>query len=274
MKKILVTGTKGFIGKNMVSLLQNTISIVYELDAEYFDNPDWQSELKEHLVSILPDVIFHIGGHADTLEQNTNFIMERNFESTKIISDYCLLKNIPLIFSSSASCYGINNDYPSNLYGWSKYTAEQYVIKNGGIALRYFNVYGPHEEHKGIMASVAYQMYKKNYEDEDIKLFPKYPRRDFVYVKDVVLANHYAYQNYDDFKGHYYDVGYGEPRGFEDVLSNLDIEFTYEDESIIPLGYQFYTCSNREKWLPYWRPKYNLEDGLSDYMKYLKTIFI
>ena len=175
MKKILVTGTKGFIGKNMVSLLQNTISIVYELDAEYFDNPDWQSELKEHLVSILPDVIFHIGGHADTLEQNTNFIMERNFESTKIISDYCLLKNIPLIFSSSASCYGINNDYPSNLYGWSKYTAEQYVIKNGGIALRYFNVYGPHEEHKGIMASVAYQMYKKNYEDEDIKLFPKYP---------------------------------------------------------------------------------------------------
>ena len=68
----------------------------------------------------------------------------------------------PIIYSSSAANYGINNRYPSNLYGWSKYAAECYVVANGGIALRYFNVYGPGEEFKGNMASVAYQAYKTN----------------------------------------------------------------------------------------------------------------
>jgi ADP-L-glycero-D-manno-heptose 6-epimerase len=109
----------------------------------------------------------------------------------------CKSKNIPMVYSSSAANYGTNNEHPSNLYGWSKYAAEDYVINNGGIGLRYFNVYGPGEQNKGKMASVAFQMNEKRKNNEEIKLFPKSPKRDFVYVKDVISANIYAFKNYE-----------------------------------------------------------------------------
>jgi ADP-L-glycero-D-manno-heptose 6-epimerase len=197
-------------------------------------------------------------------------MMTLNFESTKILMDYSKKYDVPIIYSSSAANYGTNNLYPSNLYGWSKYVAEQYVISNGGIALRYFNVYGPGEEHKGKMASVAFQMYQKHLRDEKVSLFPKKPLRDFVYVKDVVDANIFAYENYDRLKGRYYEVGSGEARGFEDVLKLMDISFDYVDETLIPNGYQFYTCSNPDKWMNGWFPSWNLELGIKDYKDYLK----
>ena len=119
------------------------------------------------------DAVFHVGACSDTLETNVDYMMTRNYESTKIIMDWCVKNNKPMIYSSSAANYGTNNLYPSNLYGWSKYVGEGYVISNGGIALRYFNVYGPGEEDKGKMASVAYQMFIKNTKGEKITLFPK-----------------------------------------------------------------------------------------------------
>lgn len=269
MKKVLITGTKGFIGKNLLNELKNKNEIS-EINEDIFDIPDWSDELLLKLIEIQPEVVFHVGACSNTLETNVNYMMTRNFESTKIISDYCAENEVPLIYSSSAANYGTNGLYPSNLYGWSKYVAEQYVIQNGGIALRYFNVYGPGEEHKEKMSSVAYQMFIKHNNNEDIKLFPLHPKRDFIYIKDVIHANIFAYQNYKDLNFSYYDVGYGESRTFEDVMSIMEIPFTYTEKESIPKGYQFLTLSDKQKWMTGWEPKFNLEIGLTDYKKYLQ----
>jgi len=264
MKNILITGTQGFIGSNLLFELSDRFRIS-EINEDIFNNENWVNKLTTTLDEIIPDVIFHVGACSDTLETDVNYMMTRNFEFTKILSEYCLDNDVKLIYSSSAANYGTNGLYPSNLYGWSKYVAEQCVIQNGGVALRYFNVYGPGEEHKGRMASVAYQMMKKIKDGEDVKLFPGNPKRDFVYVKDVISANIFAYENFDDLQYSYYDVGYGEARSFEDVMDTLGIPYTYHNEKDIPVGYQFFTQCDFKKWMPGWRPKYTLEGGLQDY---------
>lgn len=264
MKKAFITGTNGFIGKRLKESLND--HEIFEINEDIFDDFDWIDTLKYKLNNTKPNVIFHVGACSDTLETNVNYMMVRNFESTKIISDYCSVNNIPLIYSSSAANYGTTNEYPSNLYGWSKYVAEQYVISNGGIALRYFNVYGPGEENKGKMSSVAYQMIQKDKQNIKVRLFPFNPKRDFVYINDVIDSNIFAYENYGNIPSGFYDVGYGEPRSFEDVMDILQIGYSYHDDLVIPKGYQFYTCSDKNKWLPNWEPKYNLEDGLKDYI--------
>ena len=269
MKKVLITGTNGFIGSQLKNELENLGHKVYELNEDYFDLDSWYSELYVSIRRIDYDVIFHVGACSDTLEQNVNYMMIRNYESTKILTDYSKEKNIPIIYSSSAANYGTNNYYPSNLYGWSKYAGEGYVISNGGIALRYFNVYGPGEQNKGRMASVAYLMYIKNKNSEDIFLFPKKPLRDFVYIKDIISANIFAWKGYNELNSKYYEVGSGDAKSFEDVLNLLSIEFKYTEEDMIPKGYQFFTCSDNKKWMPGWEPKWPLEKGIADYKNYL-----
>ena len=269
MKKVIITGTRGFIGLSLMKELNRLGYLTHGFDDSYFTNENWGEKLKLTLDSLNYDAVFHVGACSDTLEQDVNYMMTRNYESTKIIADWCKLKNKPLIYSSSAANYGVNNLHPSNLYGWSKYVAEDYVRLTGGIGLRYFNVYGFDESHKGKMASVAYQMIQKQKNNEKISLFPKKPKRDFVYVKDVVDANIYALDNFEKLNGEYYEVGSGNARSFEDVLDILKIDFQYTDESVIPKGYQFYTCSDKTKWMSGWEPKWNLENGLNDYIQYL-----
>jgi ADP-L-glycero-D-manno-heptose 6-epimerase len=269
MRNVIVTGSRGFIGKSLSYKLERDGYNVLNIDDNYFNSLDWGKKLLELLESSIYDAVFHVGACSDTLETNVDYMMTRNYESTKIIMDWCLKNNKPMIYSSSAANYGVNNLYPANLYGWSKYVAEGYVISNGGIALRYFNVYGPGEENKGKMASVAYQMFQKNKKDEKIFLFPKKPQRDFVYVKDVISANIHALLNYDKLRGSYYEVGSGEARTFEDVLNNMEITFGYTSEDLIPNGYQFYTCSDKLKWMNGWESEWNLEKGILDYKKYL-----
>lgn len=270
MKVAVVTGSKGFIGKNLVKRLQELLNyIIIEINEEIFKEENWKQDLLCILDHNEPDVIFHLGACSDTLEQDVNYMMKLNYEFTKVLVDWSSETYCKLIYSSSAASYGQNNDHPSNLYGWSKYVAEQYVISKNGIGLRYFNVYGPGEEQKGKMASVAYQSYVKNKKGETCKLFPKNPTRDFVYVNDVVSANLFAEKNYKNLNRNFYDVGSGESRSFEDVMKNMEIPFTYLDESTIPQGYQFYTCSDKNKWMKNWKPEYNLEKGISDYKKYL-----
>lgn len=272
MTKILLTGSKGFIGQNLkIELIKQGFDVL-EINEDIFLSKGWKVDLLLLLIRNKPEVIFHVGACSDTLEKDVNYMMTLNFEFTKILVDWSLQNDSKLIYSSSAASYGENNLYPSNLYGWSKYVAEQYVISNNGIGLRYFNVYGPKEEHKGKMASVAYQSYVKNMIGEECKLFPKKPTRDFVYVKDIVSANLYAFLNYDKLNRSYYDVGSGESRSFEDILNILGIPYTYYEEKMIPEGYQFFTCSDKNKWMTGWEPEYNLEKGLYDYEGYLKLL--
>lgn len=269
--KILITGNKGFIGSNLSKKFIGLDRSVYQIDLDdfYTNNDQWTKKLISKLYNINPDVVFHVGACSDTLEKSVNYMMELNYESTKIIMDWVKFNSKKIIYSSSAANYGSNN-YPSNLYGWSKYAAEGYVISNGGLALRYFNVYGKGESHKGRMSSVAFQSYLKNKNGEQIKLFPGEPKRDFVYVEDVITANLFALENYDVLKYNWYDVGSEESRSFEDVLKNIGVsDWSYYEESDIPGGYQFYTKSS--KWMPGWRPKYNLEKGLKEYIKSLSN---
>ena len=270
MERIIITGTNGFIGRNLLSKLQETYQEILEINEDIFTNPDWGVELYNVINSFSPTVIFHVGACSNTLETDANYMMTRNYEFTRILADYCNWKKSKLVYSSSAANYGTNSLHPSNLYGWSKYVAEQYVNKMGGISLRYFNVYGPLENQKGKMASVAYQMMEKHKQGEDILLFPGKPRRDFVYVNDIVSANIHAFENFEELHSKYYDVGSGEARTFEDVLKILGINFTYHDEDKVPMGYQFYTKSNKNKWMNNWEPKFNLELGLQDYIEKLK----
>lgn len=266
--KVIITGTKGFIGKNLLNSIKELGHDVYEINEDFFSHPNWVNLFSNSIKNYKPDVIFHVGACSDTLEKDATYMMTRNYESTKIISNYCKENNCKLIYSSSAANYGTNNLHPSNLYGWSKYVAEQYVILNGGVALRYFNVYGYGESHKGNMSSIVFQMMEKQNKNEKIKLFPGSPKRDFVYIKDVISANLHALKNYDQICGKFYEVGTGESRTFENILECLGInEYDYFDENEIPKGYQFFTESKRDLWMPRWEPKYFLEKGIDDYIK-------
>jgi len=273
MRTVLLTGSKGFIGKNLLrKLKEDDKYIIIEINEEIFDDDLWDVNLISILMDNKPDIIFHVGACSDTLEKDVNYIMKLNYQFTKILVDWSKQNESKLIYSSSAASYGTNNSYPSNLYGWSKYVAEQYVISNNGVALRYFNVYGPGEENKGSMASVALQSFLKHDRGEECKLFLGKPRRDFVYVKDIVSANLYASKNYRKLNKNYYDVGSGEARFFEDVLTIIKIPFTYYPENAIPDGYQFYTCSDKNKWMKGWEPEFIIENGLKDYKKHLRKL--
>jgi ADP-L-glycero-D-manno-heptose 6-epimerase len=241
-----------------------------KIDKEYFKASDWKMALVNELDRLNPKTVFHAGACSDTLEQDVQFMMTRNYESTKVIADWCVLNNRELIYSSSAANYGEDGRYPSNLYGWSKYTSEDYVIKSGGAALRYFNVYGPGEELKGKMASFVFQAYLKNLKNEKILIFPNKPQRDFVYIDDIVDANMHVLANYNNLKSRYYEVSTGIASSFEQLLDLLEFDFGYYHEQDIPKGYQFFTCGNKNKWPPGWKPKYNLSKGVEKYKEYLK----
>jgi ADP-L-glycero-D-manno-heptose 6-epimerase len=266
--KVILTGASGFIGKNLRKKLQDLNFEVAEINEDIFDSESWSEELNRNLDSSV-DAIFHVGACSNTLEQDVNYIMKVNYEFTKQIAICAEKLSIPLIYSSSAACYGTNNLYPSNLYGWSKYAAEDYVVNSGGIALRYFNVYGPGEEDKANMASFVYQAFIKFRNYETVKLFPTNPRRDFVYVDDVISANVHAFSNFDALDKRYYEVGSGEDNLFESALDYAGIDFEYHDATAIPGGYQFYTKSIPSNWMSGWKPQFDLESGIRSYIKYL-----
>jgi ADP-L-glycero-D-manno-heptose 6-epimerase len=197
-------------------------------------------------------------------------MMVRNYESTKVITDWCVLNEKAVIYSSSAANYGEDGKYPSNLYGWSKYTAEDYVIKSGGVALRYFNVYGPGEEMKGNMASFIYQAYLRHKRNEQIYLFPGKPHRDFVHVNDVISANIHASEYYKLVAGKFFEVSTAVASSFEEMLNIFGLEFKYTSDKNIPSGYQFLTCGDRGKWMSGWYPSISLRTGILQYKEYLE----
>ncbi len=269
MKTICVTGDAGFIGSAIKKELIKRGYEVFGLEKWIYQRVRWQDRLHEYLVDKNPDAVIHVGACSDTQNQDVTEMMKLNAESTFIISDWCQFRKIPMIYSSSASVYG-NNNSPETLYAWSKYLGEQFVIKCGGLALRYYNVYGLDESHKGKMASVIYQSFLKSRRGEKVSLFPLMPMRDFVYINDVVSANLYALENYETLKGGWYDVGTGTARSFEDIMTIMNLKYDYLPKTNIPKLYQHFTQADERRFMKGWKPEYDLKRGVTEYLDLLK----
>lgn len=268
MKTILLTGYRGFIGSNLLKALTSKKYKVIKWEKEDYKE-NWELDLYNLFENTTINGVMHVGADANTLNTNVNEVMFLNYATTRFLSNICKYKEIPFIFSSSCAIYGNDGHRPLTIYGWSKKCAEEVVTLNGQVSLRYTNVYGPGESSKGGMASVAYQSWYKKLLNKPVTLFPGKPTRDFIYIADVTNANLHAYANYSSIDHRTYEVGSGESRPFEDVMNLLGIKFGYEKTNPIS-NYQNYTCSDKAKWMNGWAPKYNLEDGLKDYLKHLK----
>ncbi|MEY8195267.1 MAG: ADP-glyceromanno-heptose 6-epimerase, partial [Cycloclasticus sp.] len=223
---IIVTGGAGFIGSNIVMGLNakgiNDILVVDDLSdgtkfknlvnaqiADYMDKDQFLAKVEAGgFAGVAIEALFHEGACSSTTEWDGKFMMENNYEYSKTLLHFCQAQSIPFIYASSASVYGggsvfkeeLSNEAPLNVYGYSKFLFDQYVrgqtLSSQVIGLRYFNVYGPREQHKGSMASVAFHLNNQLLEKGDIKLFAGCDGyadgeqlRDFVYVDDVVAVN-------------------------------------------------------------------------------------
>ena len=251
---IIVTGGAGFIGSNLVRGLNRAgyedILVVDDLSdgkkyenlvtcsiSDYWDIEQFhQSILKNHSFSSAVTALFHQGACSVTTEWDGRYMMQNNYEYSKLLLQYCLQQRIPFIYASSGSVYGVNrkfeeipeNESPVNVYGYSKYLFDMYVrrilkdVKSQVTGLRYFNVYGPGEQHKQSMASVVYHFNDQILLSGCIKLFrgsdgfmDGEQRRDFIHVDDVVAVNLWFMKNRD--KSGIFNVGTGTSRSFNDV---------------------------------------------------------
>jgi ADP-L-glycero-D-manno-heptose 6-epimerase len=258
---IIVTGGAGFIGSNLVKALnergREDIVVVDDLSdgrkfvnladceiADYLDKDDFLDILETGKpLSQEIDIIFHQGACSTTTEWDGRLMMSVNYEYSKRLLYFCLGREIPLIYASSASVYGAGNVFreerqyekPLNVYGYSKFLFDQYVRKYLGqtksqiAGLRYFNVYGPREAHKGSMASVAFHLHRQLLGGKNPRLFegsdgygPGEQQRDFIYVGDTVDVNLWLMQN-PQVSG-IFNVGAGHAQTFN-AVANAVIKF-------------------------------------------------
>lgn len=262
MYNYLISGSKGFIGSNLLKSLEklsNDAQLIFDFDGEI------EHRALEDFVR-LSDVIFHLGAISATDANDVNRTMFLNYEFSKMLFDLAQKYNKKVIYASSGAIYGNGDGIPKNLYAWTKKVAEDYGLLKVEkfISLRFFNCYGPGEKHKGKMASIISQILNRTNKTDPFPLFPKRPKRDFVYIKDVVDACIFAANN--NIERGIYEVGSGESRTFEDILDLLNIKYFYLSEEDIPSWYQFETKAITERFLPGWLPKYNLENGIKDYL--------
>ena len=224
---IVITGGAGMIGSSIVRALnaagRRDILVVDDLTdgtkfrnlvasqiADYEDKDRFLARL-EGGAPVSAEVVFHQGACSATTEWNGKYMMETNFRYSKVLLHACQAERTPFVYASSAAVYGGSVDFeegggheaPLNVYGWSKMLFDDYVRKNQAsltmapvTGLRYFNVYGPGEAHKGSMASVAYHLYHQALRGENLKLFGAWDgfdagqqSRDFVHVDDVAAVN-------------------------------------------------------------------------------------
>ncbi|MEX2123733.1 MAG: ADP-glyceromanno-heptose 6-epimerase [Woeseia sp.] len=248
----IVTGGAGFIGSNLVRrLLDETgdgVVVVDDLSnghkfaniadlaiADYLDKDEFLEILESRFGRGVHSV-FHQGACSVTTEWDGRYMMRNNYGYSKRLLHHCLAHGIPFIYASSAAVYGgarefseyPANELPLNVYGYSKLLFDQYVRRLSldsdaqVVGLRYFNVYGPGEQHKGAMASVAFHFRRQLVADDEIRLFEGsggFPdgeqRRDFVYVDDVSAVNLWFLQHRKT--SGVFNVGTGKSQSFNDV---------------------------------------------------------
>lgn len=248
---IVVTGGAGFIGSNLIKGLNrrgySDILVVdnlrrggkfanlRDLDiADYCDKDDFLSRLAAGAFGAI-EAVFHQGACSTTTEWDGRYMLQNNYEYSKRLLHECLERRVPLVYASSASVYGHERtsrearqyETPLNVYGYSKFLFDEYLRRLGTplaspvIGLRYFNVYGPREAHKGTMASVVFHLRNQLLATGQVRLFGDYDgftageqRRDFIHVDDVVAVNLWCLER--PASG-IYNVGTGQSRSFNDL---------------------------------------------------------
>ena len=250
------------------------------------------------------DFVFHIGARTDTTEFNYGIHQHLNVEYSEKVWNYCTIQQIPLLYASSAATYG-NGDFgfiddhavveklrPLNPYGISKNEFDKWVLHQEDhppfwAGLKFFNVYGPNEYHKGRMASVIWHSYKQIRDQGMVKLFKSYREgykdgeqlRDFIYVKDVLKVCYWFMNQCRSAKvpvSGLYNLGTGTPRTFNDLVkatfNSMGIEpsIRYIDmPEDIRETYQYYTAAAMGKLrdVGYSDPFFTLEEGIDDYVR-------
>jgi ADP-L-glycero-D-manno-heptose 6-epimerase len=318
---IVITGTAGFIGSVMVQYLNENgltdLLLVDDFGVEE-KRKNWEQktytkviERQAFLDQLINDeyeidIIIHLGARTDTTEFNYAIHEELNLVYSKSLWQYATAKQIPFIYASSAATYGsgehgyedshaiLNQLQPLNAYGisknefdkWATTQIEQPPLWTG---LKFFNVYGPNEGHKGRMASVIFHAFNQIKATGVVKLFkshrPEYKEgeqlRDFIYVKDLVAVINWMMQQmlsheWMASKNGLYNLGTGKARSFYDLAANTfiaqglqpNIEFIDMPEDIRD-KYQYFTEANMSKLRAagYAEPFSSLEEGVADYVK-------
>ncbi|HET9057965.1 MAG TPA: ADP-glyceromanno-heptose 6-epimerase [Chitinophagaceae bacterium] len=314
---IVVTGAAGFIGSCLVGYLNeqgyenlilvdefddeekelNLLHKKYRIRVEREDFFDWL--LRENLpVSF----VFHLGARTNTAEFDYSVHKRLNVEYTQKIWQFCTEKNVPLVYASSAATYGagewgyedshkvIAKLKPLNPYGISKNEVDKWILRHAKdnqmppfwAGLKFFNVYGPNEYHKGRMASVIFHSFNQIQSSGKVKLFKSHKPdfkdgeqlRDFIYVKDVVKVCYWLMQHH--VPSGIYNLGTGKARTFNDLVKatfgGLDLKpnIEYIDTPVdIRDKYQYFTeaTMNKLKTVGYTDEFYNLEKGVDDYVR-------
>lgn len=311
---LVVTGAAGFIGSCLVRKLnqmghkdivlvddfskiekaENLTGKQYDLKVERSVFIEW---LKQHATKI--KAVFHIGARTDTTEFNVDIFNELNLNYTKSLWQICADNNIPFIYASSAATYGLGEHgydddeskipllKPLNPYGDSKNDFDKWALQQkqtppNWYGLKFFNVYGPNEFHKGRMASVIFHSFNQINLNGKVKLFrshnPNYKDgeqlRDFVYVKDVVNVLIFLFEKHP--ANGIYNLGSGKARTFLDLAlatfkalnKEPNVEYVDTPEDIRD-KYQYFTEANMNKLIKagYDKPFTSLEEGVTDYVK-------
>lgn len=250
---IVVTGAAGLIGSNIVKALndrghRNIIAVdnltrgdkfknLVDCDiADYLDKEEFRKNIIGKVYQGKIAAVFHQGACSDTMEQDGKYMMSNNYQYSLMLLDFCQENGIPFLYASSAAVYGggtifkeeRSHENPLNIYGYSKFLFDQVVrqrigtMKSQVVGFRYFNVYGPREEHKNRMASVAFHHFNQFREHGKVKLFEGRDGytdggqlRDFVSVEDVVKVNLWFFDHPE--KSGIFNLGTGRSQPFNDI---------------------------------------------------------
>lgn len=311
---IVVTGAAGFIGSALVWRLnrlgKNDILIVDHLGTDdkwknlvpldytdYIGKEAFLARVEKNDFKIKIDAIIHMGANSATTERDADHLMTNNFEYTKKLARYCINNDIRFIYASSAATYGdgslgfIDDDAyclklrPLNMYGYSKNLFDIWAYKKGLLGkiagMKYYNVFGPNEGHKGDMRSVVHKAFEQVRDHGSVRLFksanPQFKdgeqMRDFVYVKDAVDMTLFFLDHKD--KNGLYNIGSGKARTWKDLVTALfnavgkpvHIEYIEMPEPLLA-KYQYFTEAGLDKIKKagYNKPLRSLEDGVTDYV--------